>query len=461
MVADNQHSEKSNALNTYEEAKKWLSDNPSIERIDVVICDLNGVLRGKSVPVKKLESLYESKMRMPLSTYYFDIWGNDVTRISYASGDLDGICVPTDIGIMLKPWNANPSALLMVTLANDDGVPSPYDPRNALVSVNNKYKEMGLRPVVAFEMEFYLTNPEKVEAAPPIPAGKKEPLQFTNSYSMDELEVFDAFIDDVIATAEDMNLPTENLLSECGCGQFEVNLIHQSNAVRAADDALLLKQVIRGIARKHGYRATFMAKPYLDQSGSGMHMHYSLIDEAGKNVFDDGTELGSPLLRQAIGGMCKLMPEYTLFCIPNINSFRRLQIGELSPTNVSWGYENRTTSLRIPGGDSTSRRVEFRLPSSDANPYLVAAASLGSAWYGITKKLDPPKPTTGNAYMTNAIELPDNLASAIEVLEKGNRLKDIIDPNMIKVFLNCKNQEYEEFSKQINEFEYRTFLEFL
>ncbi|MDI9347613.1 MAG: glutamine synthetase family protein [Methylacidiphilales bacterium] len=445
----------------YKEAKKWLEDNPTIDRIEVVICDINGIFRGKSIPISKLDSVYQRKMRMPLSTFYFDVWGNDVTRISYASGDLDGICLPSNLGLMPKVWNSIPSSLLMVTLTNEEGVPSFYDPRNALVSVVQKYQELQLTPVVAFEMEFYLTNPNSEFASPPTPEGHSKPLQFTNSYSMDELEIFDTFMDEVIVAAEGMRLPTENILSECGCGQFEINLVHQSDAVRAADDALLLKQIIRGIARKHGYRATFMAKPYLEQSGSGMHMHYSLIDNQGKNIFDDGTDKGTQELLYALGGMCKVMGEYTLFCAPNINSYRRLRHGELCPKNISWGYDNRTVALRIPSGPPVSRRIEFRLPGADANPYLVAATSLGSALYGLTKKIDPPKPITGNAYMANAPEIPQDWATSIETLEKGTRLKDIIDPKLIKIFLDCKNQEYDVFSTKINQFEYSTYLDML
>lgn len=443
----------------FKEAQRWLQNNPDTNRVDVVLCDLNSVFRGKSVPVGALEKLYAGKMRMPVSSFYFDVWGNDVTRISYATGDLDGVCTPSNIGMAAKHWSSHSSALLIVTLTNDEGVSTFYDPRNQLIEIVKQYKEYGLNPAVALEMEFYLTDLKKTSPRPPVGMGENGSLQFQNSYSVDELEMFSDFTEEVINSAEKMNIPTDSVLSECGCGQFEINLQHRNDAVRAADDAILLRQIIKGVARKHGYRATFMAKPYLAQGGSSMHMHFSVYDDSGINIFDDGTEKGSIKLHHAVGGLSKLMNEITLFCAPHLNSYRRIKAAESCPKKNTWGYDNRTVALRIPSGDNKNRRIEFRLPGADANPYLVVASALGSALYGIKKKIEPPKPSSGNAYLSNGASIPSDWASAIDAMRKGTRLKEVFDNRLVKVFLTCKEQEFDVFSEKISQFEYSSYLD--
>src|SRR5262249_30020903 len=161
--------------------------------------------------------------------------------------------------------------------------------------------------------------------------------------------------------------------------------------------------VVRGLARKHGFAATFMAKPYGDRSGSGFHVHFSLIDENGVNVFDNGTDEGAPILRNAVAGMLETMAQLALTFAPHENSFRRLVPGAHAPSSIAWGYENRTVAIRIPGGSPKARRIEHRVAGADANPYLVLASILGGALLGIERQLQPAGPITGDAY---AIDLP-------------------------------------------------------
>ena len=237
-------------------------------------------------------------------------------------------------------------------------------------------------------------------------------MAFDGVLSTDELDAFAPFLEDVYDACRVQGIPADAAISENGCGQFEINLLHVADPLRAADDALLFKRLVKAIARKHGLAASFMAKTYGDQSGNGFHVHFSLIDDDGRNVFDDGGDEGSEHLRHAVGGLISAMAETTLLFAPHLNSYRRLRKGTHAPVAMAWGYENRTAAVRIPGGAAAARRIEHRVAGADANPYLVMAGILGAALIGIERELIPPDPTEGDAYAQDLPTLPPDWASA-------------------------------------------------
>jgi glutamine synthetase len=308
-------------------------------------------------------------------------------------------------------------------------------------------------------LEFYLTTTDGRS-----PIGVTLPSQgiskrSENVLSVGELDAFSPFFDDVYAACAAQNIPADAAISEGGLGQFEINLLHGDDPLKAADDALLFKTIVRGVAKKHGFVATFMAKPFGDQPGNGLHIHFSVLDSDGQNIFDDGTDEGSDLLKFAVGGLLDAMPESMLIFAPHQNSYRRLRPESHAPTYAAWGYENRTCAIRIPGGSHKARRIEHRLSGADANPYMVLAAILGAALHGIEGKVAPSPALTGNAYDTDAPQLPLDWRHAISTFSAGEIMANVFDSRMIRLFAQAKQQELNRFLDCISEAEFHAYLE--
>ncbi|WP_281966530.1 glutamine synthetase family protein [Roseovarius nanhaiticus] len=446
---------------TPDDIKTWLDARPEIESIFACVCDLNGAMRGKRVPVDHVAKVVDGGLRMPLSIVGMDIWGEDIERseLVFETGDADGLC--EFIGRPLIPitWTSRPTALAMLMMRQEDGTPFLGDPRQALARVAERFKAHGLTPVVATELEFYICDPsEDRPQAPRSPVTGKR-LDSDGAMSLDELQHFDEFLNDVYDVCQLQGIPADAAISENGAGQFEINMMHVADPLRAADDAVLFKRLVRGVARKHGFAATFMAKPYGNRSGSGFHVHFSLVDENGFNVFDSGDEAGTDLMRFAVGGLMETMQENTLTFAPHENSYRRIMPGSHAPTSVAWGYENRTAAIRIPGGSPKARRIEHRVAGADANPYLVLASILGGALLGIEQKLEPAAPITGDAYSMKLETLPLDWATAIDAFRKGRHVPEIFSKRLQTMMVECKSQELRTFARAVTDLEYHSYLE--
>ena len=439
----------------------WLSEQHEISSVQVAICDLNGILRGKRIPIDQTRKVLGGNIRMPLSIVGVDIWGEDIVgnQQVFANGDSDGYCLPTGRGVIPVNWTSRPSALIPLWMFEAADRPFLADPRQALARIVARYEALGLRPVVATELEFYLVDPEADAAVPPISPYTGKRLDSDAIHSIDELDDFGEFFWDVYEECANQDIPADAALAENGVGQFEINFRHAPDPLKAADDAVLFKRLIKGVARKHNMCATFMAKPYGTRSGNGFHMHFSLIDSDDRNVFDDGTEKGSPVLGHAVAGLLAAMSESALAFAPHFNSYRRLRPDTHAPTSASWGYENRTTAIRIPGGDPTARRIEHRVAGADANPYLVVAAILGAALYGIENELTPPAPFSGRAYSERLPKLPADWASAVNAFEDGEILPEFFDDTLRSMLVACKCQEIATFASNVTDFEFAAYLE--
>lgn len=444
-----------------QDAPAWLADRPEVETIFACICDLNGVMRGKRVPIEQLGKITSGALRMPLSLLSMDIWGEDIegNDLVFDTGDADGLCDFTGRPISPVDWTSRPAAFAQLWMRQEDGRPFMGDPRRALAAVVERFEERGLTPVVATELEFYVVDPSAPVPQPPCSPITGKRLDSDSALSLDELQHFDAFLNEIYNSCAAHGIPANSAISENGAGQFEINLLHVADPLQAADDAVLFKRLVRGIARKHGFAATFMAKPYGDRAGSGMHVHFSLNDAQGRNVFDDGGDEGTEIMRQAVAGLIRTMQENTLVFAPHENSFRRLLPGAHAPSSVAWGYENRTVAVRIPGGDPRARRIEHRVAGADANPYLVLASILGGALLGIENAWEPPPPITGDAYSQNLETLPPDWASAIEAFSRGAHVPRIYARRLQRMFVQCKMQELRRFTSHVTEFEYHSYLE--
>ena len=416
----------------------WLDGKPDITAITAAVCDLNGQWRGKRVTRAGFSKVLTDGLRMPLSAAGVDVWGRDApaSGMVFETGDADGVACVTGRG----PISSGGEAFLPLWLFRDDGTPFPADPRQALALIVDRYRVAGLTPVVATELEFYLVDASGGAPAPPPDPSAGDRLAYEGILSVDELDTVNGFLGDVYSACAAQGIPADTAISECGCGQFEVNLLHCDDALRAGDDAVLFKRLVRQAARRHGLAATFMAKPYGDRSGSGLHVHMSVLDEAGDNVFDDGSEAGSDALRHAVAGLIAAMPESMLVFAPHLNSYRRFAPGTHAPTAAAWGYENRTAAIRIPGGPGVARRIEHRVAGADANPYLVLAAILGAALDGIAHGQAPPDPIEGNAYAHDLTRLPTEWGAAVDAFENGERAAGLFDPTLRAMFVAAKRR---------------------
>lgn len=421
----------------------WLRDNPTVRNIRAAVADLNGQARGKRMPARFGHKLATEGSRMPMSVLNVDIWGDDIedSPLVFASGDRDGVLMPTERGFVPMPWLANPSALIPMWMFLEDGTPFQGDPRHALKTIVDRFHAKGLHPVVATELEFYLIDDSGDDLQPPpSPRSGKRRLG-GEVLSMRALDMFDDFFTELYDACEAMDIPAETAISEAGMGQYEINLVHTDDAMKAADDAWLFKILTRGLARKHGFAASFMAKPYTEHTGTGMHTHFSVLDDNGDNIFDNGGEEGTPALRHAIAGCMAAMPASMLVFAPHGNSYERFTPGAHAPTGIAWAYENRTSAIRVPAGAHQARRIEHRVAGGDINPYLMIATVLGAALVGLEDDMDAPAPITGSAYEADLPQLPTTWEGAIEAFERSELMRRILPRQLVRNFVMTKKQE--------------------
>ncbi|MEE2774473.1 MAG: glutamine synthetase family protein [Pseudomonadota bacterium] len=429
------------------------------ENFRVAVCDLNGIWRGKRLPVRKLSTVLDQGTRIPLSTSCIDVWGCDLvdSPFLFKTGDGDGTAIPTGKKTFPVNWLDNSTAMIPCWIFDDKGKPSKIDPRQILQSVIKKYSYHGLRPVMALELEFYLLDPlEKTPINAISPLSRKRSAN-TSVLSIDDLDEFEHFFSEVYTACEDYDIPVDSAISENSAGQFEINLTHSENVLNAADQAVFFKRLLKGIAKKHSLVASFMAKPFLDRAGSGMHLHFSIVDDSDQNIFNNGTEEGSMNLKHAVGGLIKAMPDSTLVFAPHLNSYKRLKEGSHAPTSICWGYENRTASIRIPGGNLEDIRIEHRVAGADANPYLVSAAILAAALKGIEDNCKPPVAIRGDSYQKPLPQIPSDWLTAISLFKNSQLNKLLYPPLFGDVFSNCKLQEYNTFANRLEDFEVDTY----
>ncbi|GAB4387191.1 MAG: glutamine synthetase family protein [Albidovulum sp.] len=423
--------------------RNWLRKHPEVRTIRVAAADLNGQPRGKRVPVRFAEDVVVNGTRFPMSVLNLDIWGEDIedSPLVFESGDADGVLRPTERGFLPMPWLDNPSALLPLWMFHENGAPFDGDPRHALARVVERYRARGLTPVCAMELEFFLIDDSgRTLQVPPSPrSGKRR--KAAEIMSIRALDAFDSFFTDLYDACEQMDIPADTAISESGLGQFEINLMHTDDALRAADDAWLFKMLLKGMARRHGFAASFMAKPYPEYSGNGLHTHFSVLNERGDNVFANGGAEGTEILRHAVAGCLAAMHDSTLLFAPHANSYDRLVPEAHAPNAICWAYENRTAAIRIPSGNPAAKRIEHRVAGGDVNPYLMLAAILGAALIGIEEEMTPPPPITGNAYALDLPLLPTSWGEAIDVFEKSEAMARIFPAELIRNLVMTKRQE--------------------
>jgi glutamine synthetase len=446
-----------------QEAEVFLATHPEVRSIELFIIDACGVPRGKLLHRDELLAVYRSGRPLPSTILGLTINGEDVENsgLVWEVGDADCWTYPLPGSLTLQPWRSQPTGQLQVSMHPQLGLPAaPADPRHVLVRCIDALKADGWYPVMAVELEFYLLDTQRDAQGRPLPARQSNGQRphATQVYGLYELEQLQPFLDDLYAACEAQGLPARTAISEYAPGQVEITLEHRRDALQAIDEGVRYKRLVKGVANRHGLQACFMAKPFAELAGSGMHMHISLADAQGHNLMAAEDPQGTPLLGHAIGGMLDTLHDcLALFC-PNANSFRRFQANSYAPLAKNWGVNNRTVSLRVPGGPAASRHIEHRICGADANPYLAAAAILAGIHHGIRNRLDPGEAVVGNGYAQARDVLPTDWLGALRALQQSSWARDALGADFLRLFLSIKQAEYRQFMGEVGEQDWRWYL---
>jgi glutamine synthetase len=439
-----------------------LAKHHDAELIDLILPDANGLLRGKRITRDALGKTYAEGVCLPMSLLATDITGNTVEEsgLGYDIGDEDRICRPIPGTLRSIPWQNRPMLQCLLSMEDTNGELFAANPREVLQHVVQKFNNRGLTPVVAVELEFYLLDKALTADGRPqtsINPSTGERNKTTQVYYMQDLNDYQRFTNAVSDACQAQSIPADTAVAEYAPGQFEVNLKHREDAVMACDDAIMLKRVIKSIAEQQNMLASFMAKPFVEQAGSGMHIHVSLLDQNGKNIFASTQENPASALKHAIAGLQQISKETMLMFAPHANSYRRFVPNAFVPLNDCWGFNNRTVAIRIPHADAKNTRIEHRIAGADANPYLVTAAVLAGILQGLDNKGDPGPPIVGNAYTqteTRALfwrdTINDFLASPF--------IRNTFGAQFQHIFGQQKLKEMRSFYTEVSTLEYAWYL---
>ncbi len=423
-----------------------------LDEIECVIADLSGVARGKAMPASKFAT--QPHFYLPNSIFFQTITGGwtDIPGQGFTEPDM--VLRPDLSTATAAPWTADATLQIIHDAFGVDGKPIGLSPRNVLKRVVRHFEEQGWTPVVAPEMEFYLVA-RNVDPAQPIEAmmGRSgRPAAARQSYSLSAVDEFGPVIDDIYDFAEAQGFEIDGITQEGGAGQLEINLRH-GDPVVLADEIFFFKRLIREAALRHDCFATFMAKPIAGEPGSAMHIHHSVIDRAtGKNLFSNADGTPSKRFYQFIGGLQAHLPAATPLIAPYVNSYRRYVKDHAAPVNLEWAHDNRTTAIRVPIADASSRRVENRIAGMDCNPYLGIAASLACGYLGMVEDRRPTPEHVGDAYESEQA-IPRGLFDALDRFGDAHKLRMILGEDFSRSYELVKAEEYEEFLQVISPWE--------
>ncbi|MEE2784463.1 MAG: glutamine synthetase family protein [Pseudomonadota bacterium] len=429
----------------------WLAAR-DIESVECLVPDFQGVSRGKVVPVDEFNA---GNVRLPESIFGQDAvggWCEDYEIVDIT--DVDMVLIPLAETLVEQPWSSGRTAQCICDCQTLAGARLPMAPRTVLQNVIERYRTLGLQPIVAQEAEFYLVspNPDPNEPIRPPSGTNGRTHTVPRSYQTEVLGEFRPFLDRLKNYTDIQNVETTTLVQEMGTGQLEVNFKH-GDALARADAAFLFKRLVRQAAYDEGLYATFLAKPMTGEPGSAMHLHQSLVHvDSGTNAFVDRDGKPNDLFFAFIAGLQKYAPAMMPFFAPSPNSYRRFLDPDTCPTKTEWGYDNRTTAFRVPNASPEATRVENRIPGADTNPYLAIAASLASGYLGIEEKLKPTKPTDASAWDLDPT-LPRSMDSALQGLLASETVRNLLGEDFVVLYNDVKRREDEAFQRTVTAWE--------
>ncbi len=441
---------------SHSDMEKWLTDK-RVTEIECLVPDLTGVARGKILPREKFTA--ERAMRLPEAVLGVTVTGESPEDHEgydnvFGFTDRDMVLIPDPSTVRLVPWAVDPTAQVIMDCFFHDGTPVDFAPRNVLRRVTNMYKDMGWKPIVAPELEFYLlarnVDPNQPLVPPIGRSGRSETSR--QLYSIDAVNEFDPLFEDIYDYCDTMGLELDTLIHEFGAGQMEINFLHDEPMI-LADKVFFFKRTLREAALRHNMYATFMAKPMTNEPGSAMHIHQSVVDtKTGKNIFSNADGSESKIFLNYVAGLQKYLPAAMALLAPYVNSYRRVVRHGAAPINIEWGYDNRTVGIRVPLSEQENRRIENRVIGADANPYLAMAVTLACGYLGIKENLQPGEVTTGSAYDAD-YQLPRGLSEALKLLSAATPLHEILGKRFIDVYVAVKETEHDEFMRVISPWE--------
>ena len=424
------------------DAFRALCTEHNIHTVELAHPDNYGHLRGKRLPVERFFGAGQKGIGIADAIFIFDLHCDLVDNpwISMESGFLDTILVP-DIASGRILTHRPGYALVFSDSYDEEGNPHQMSPRRLLAEQVKRCHDSGVQPFVATEIEFYLTTPDW------------EPIQDYIQYSSmtDSFEVDEVLLDMRKAIAG-AGMEVESANAEYGAGQFEIN-VGPSDALRTADNTVLLKSIVKQVARQHGLRATFMPKPWEPESGNGMHIHTSLIGSDGGNAFADSDEQPNELMSQWVAGIMDHAPAMSLINSMTPNGYKRVRPYTFAPTHIHWGLDNRTVMARcMTEKGSSANRVEYRCAGADANPYVAIAAILAAGVDGLERQLTLPAMSTGDLYAEcgDCEALPTTMSEAITKFE-GSMLTELFGEKFSTTWLELAKWELAKFSEAVGE----------
>jgi glutamine synthetase len=445
------------------ELRTFLKHYPDTDVMELLIADLSGVLRSKRIRGSEFDKTFGHGFCIPGGAVLLDTLGNVVSGIRFTADDgdpdVDARVVPGSLSTI--PWAQRRSAQAMFRLYARTGEPFFADPRYVLERAAQPLLAMNLKIVMAAELEFYLLDARTDRPAPRVSKvpGIGRPQVGPQVYHPDDLWDIDNFLHDINDACRAQNVPVGTTTSEFAPGQFEINLQHVDEPVLACDHAILLKRAVKAVAREHGFVACFMAKPFEDSAGSGLHIHLSLRDRNGKNFFSGGKkDAASPPytaeFRHAVGGLRQTMAEATAIFAPNANSYRRLRPDMFAPVEPSWGANHRNVSLRVPVCDAANLRIEHRTSGADANPYLVTAAVLAGVHHGLKNRCDPGRMVREGEVIEPKRKLPSRWDAAIDKFARSKVLPEYLGPDYCKAYATNRRAEAERFHNTVSDVDF-------
>ncbi len=432
-------------------------DEP-ITTVRVLYPDLHGFARGKDIPIRQFDRVAEHGVAFCAAVFGTDLHHTPV--VGGEEGYPDFIAFPDRATMRTLPWEPGVSCCLADLSPASDGASFP-DPRGALAAACEQVRELGFEPIVGPELEFFI-----VVRDPEAPNGVRRLLDnLSMVYTVGPLADPEGLVREMTEQLEQIGLEVFAFNHEFMNSQYEINLRH-GEALAAADRAFLLKTAVKDIAAINGLHATFMGKPFNDQGGSGTHLHVSLARD-GHNAFaaPASAQGVSDELRWFTAGLIEHAPALMALLNPTVNAYCRLLPDSLGPTHANWGFDNRSTFVRIPPERGGSTRVELRVGDGSANPYLAIAAVLHAGADGVRRRLEPPPPLSGDAYHAApeliGTQLPSALDQALAALAADEVLRDGLGAEIVETFLAMKGFELKRHREWVSDWQINEYLHHL
>ncbi|MDW3207569.1 MAG: glutamine synthetase family protein [Alphaproteobacteria bacterium] len=434
---------------TIQELNAYLKAHPETKYIDGVLFDMCGFALGKRYPIRDAAKLYEDGLTMCAAVTLLDATGNtsDPKGFGVSDGDPDALAFPIAGTLTPVPWAAEPTAQVLMSMRRpQSGEIVPFEPRQVLKRVADRFDDLKITPVVALELEFYLIDLDRGSQGGPLPVRSPATGRRMDSkkvYSMDTLDEFSEVLGAITDACAIQGIPASVASTEFAPGQFELNLNHVTDPLQAADHACLLRRCVKSVARQHGMDATFLSKPFAEESGSGLHVHISFLGEDGGNIFDESIDSNEERMRHAMAGLQATMGQSMAFFAPNLNAFRRFEPNLFVPVTTDWGYDNRSLAFRIPSARGQAKRIEHRVAGADANPYLALACVLAGLHHGLSNRLEPTTPPRdGNAGEEADPALPLTIWRALDALSGATILQEYLGSDYVDIYHTVKSNEF-------------------